>query len=746
MRIRSIRGDADDPFSRGHLCPKAVALEDLHEDPDRLRTRCGAAATAGRRIGWDEALDEVARPRSPTIQRAHGRDAVGALPRQPDGPQLRGDALRRSPSSQRARARATASRRPRSTSCRTCSRRCQMFGHQLLAPDPGRRPHAVLPRPRRQPARLERQPDDRARHAAPARGAPRARRAVSWSSTRGAPRPRSSPTSTSSSGRAPTRSCCSRCCTPSSRRGSSARAASPTFTDGLERAARDRGRALRRPSGSRAATGIAAGRDPRAGARLRGRAVGGVPTGASASPRRSSAALAAWLVNVAQRRHRQPRPRRRRACSPRRRSTSSALGAQAARGHFGRPRAACAGCPSSAASCRWRRWPRRSRPPATGRSAALVTFAGNPVLSTPNGARLDRALAGARLHGRDRHLPERDHAPRAPHPAAHLRARARPLRPRLPRAGGAQHRPLRRRPLLPPPPGARHDWEILLELARRLQAPAAARPLGSRRPARGSRRLGPAAAARPRAAPGPYGRARRAGCRSSSCERQPHGIDLGPLEPRLPERLLHARQAHRSSRPRSSSADLARLERALLDARRPRRRRARCSLIGRRELRSNNSWMHNSQRLVKGPDALHAAHAPRRRRARAGSPTASACAVRSRVGEVAVPLEVTDEMMPRRGQPAARLGPRPARACSCASPRRHAGVERQRPHRRPRRRRAARERRLQRRAGARHGGLSRQDVRSRTASRRRPPAARARRASAPARPRPRPSRLARGSR
>ena len=36
-RVASIRGDAEDPFSRGHICPKAAALKDLHEDPDRLR-------------------------------------------------------------------------------------------------------------------------------------------------------------------------------------------------------------------------------------------------------------------------------------------------------------------------------------------------------------------------------------------------------------------------------------------------------------------------------------------------------------------------------------------------------------------------------------------------------------------------------------------------------------------------------------------------------------------------------------
>ena len=36
-RIRSIRGDRDDPFSLGYICPKAAALSDLHDDPDRVR-------------------------------------------------------------------------------------------------------------------------------------------------------------------------------------------------------------------------------------------------------------------------------------------------------------------------------------------------------------------------------------------------------------------------------------------------------------------------------------------------------------------------------------------------------------------------------------------------------------------------------------------------------------------------------------------------------------------------------------
>ena len=64
--------------------------------------------------------------------------------------------------------------------------------------------------------------------------------------------------------------------------------------------------------------------------------------------------------------------------------------------------------------------------PGEGQVRALVTVAGNPVLSTPNGDRLDAALAGARVHGGGRHLRQRDHPPRRRDPPGALGARRRP--------------------------------------------------------------------------------------------------------------------------------------------------------------------------------------------------------------------------------------------------------------------------------------------------------------------------------
>ena len=76
-RIRSVRADADDVFSKGYVCPKGIAIADVHHDPDRLRspvrrTRSGAF----RRIPWREAFDRVTDGVS-RIREQHGADAVG---------------------------------------------------------------------------------------------------------------------------------------------------------------------------------------------------------------------------------------------------------------------------------------------------------------------------------------------------------------------------------------------------------------------------------------------------------------------------------------------------------------------------------------------------------------------------------------------------------------------------------------------------------------------------------------------
>ena len=75
-QILSIKGDVNDPFSQGHICPKAVALQDFYHDPDRLKTPVRRTNSGWKSISWDEAFDEVIRHFS-EIQNAFGKDALG---------------------------------------------------------------------------------------------------------------------------------------------------------------------------------------------------------------------------------------------------------------------------------------------------------------------------------------------------------------------------------------------------------------------------------------------------------------------------------------------------------------------------------------------------------------------------------------------------------------------------------------------------------------------------------------------
>jgi anaerobic selenocysteine-containing dehydrogenase len=118
----------------------------------------------------------------------------------------------------------------------------------------------------------------------------------------------------------------------------------------------------------------------------------------------------------------------------------------------------------------------------------------------------------------------------------------------------------------------------------------------------------------------------------------PHGIDLGPLEPRLPvasnnpDGLVHLA-------PPQFLADLPRLATNLEAP------PGTFVMVGRRQLRSNNSWMHNIEVLVKGKDRctllMHPADAES-----LGVEAGEAVSVTSDAGEVRAPVELSDDMMP----------------------------------------------------------------------------------------------------
>ena len=120
----------------------------------------------------------------------------------------------------------------------------------------------------------------------------------------------------------------------------------------------------------------------------------------------------------------------------------------------------------------------------------------------------------------------------------------------------------------------------------------------------------------------------------------PHGIDLGPLEPRLPD-VLRTPSGMVELAPEPLVADVARLRAALAE----RRNTKGLVLIGRRQLRSNNSWMHNVSILVKGrPRCTLLVHPDDA--ARLGLTDGEPAEVASRAGSVTIPVEVTETIRP----------------------------------------------------------------------------------------------------
>lgn len=139
---------------------------------------------------------------------------------------------------------------------------------------------------------------------------------------------------------------------------------------------------------------------------------------------------------------------------------------------------------------------------------------------------------------------------------------------------------------------------------------------------------------------GPYGEGFGANADGLTLEKvaaHPHGLDLGPMQPRIPE-VLRTKTGKIELAPEVIVSDVARLA-AKLDE-----ETNGFVLIGRREVRSNNSWMHNLPMLVSGKPRctlqIHPDDAKQLQIAAGGS-----ARVRSRVGEVSIPVEITDTIM-----------------------------------------------------------------------------------------------------
>jgi anaerobic selenocysteine-containing dehydrogenase len=123
-------------------------------------------------------------------------------------------------------------------------------------------------------------------------------------------------------------------------------------------------------------------------------------------------------------------------------------------------------------------------------------------------------------------------------------------------------------------------------------------------------------------------------------EAAPHGIDLGPLTERLPD-ALRTPSGKVELAPAPLVEDVARLRASLEGAARD---GDGLVLVGRRDLRSNNSWMHNLPLLVRGP-ARCTVHVHPDDAARLGLRDGERARVRSRVGVIELPVQVTDAIM-----------------------------------------------------------------------------------------------------
>jgi len=304
------------------------------------------------------------------------------------------------------------------------------------------------------------------------------------------------------------------------------------------------------------------------------------------------------------------------------------LVASTAGGHFNQWQSRVSGLPEYAGELPVAALAEEMLSPGEGQVRALVTVAGNPVLSTPNGRQLDQGLEGLEfmlsidlyINETTRHadliLPstsalENDHYDTTFNMFA------------------VRNVSRFNQAILEKPEGALHDWEIFVGLAQAFASKA-------------GREL------KPTMAPAQMiDRGLRAGLYGDSSEHQlslatlaqhPHGVDLGALKPNLAPRLKTANGRIQAA-PSIIMADLPRFA-AVGEP-----RVGELMLIGRRHVRSNNSWMHNYHRLVKGKPRHQLLMHPEDLASR-GLSDGQQVRVSSRVGEIEVQVLASLDMMP----------------------------------------------------------------------------------------------------
>ncbi|PNY79829.1 molybdopterin-dependent oxidoreductase [Deinococcus koreensis] len=608
-RVTDVRGDPDDVLSRGHICPKGTALPDLHADPDRLRRPLRRVGPPGEQaweeLEWDEALDYVS-ARLQDIRERHGPDAVATFQGNPSvhnsGTLLSAGAFLKAIGSRNRFTATSTDQLPHHFAA------AEMFGHPLLLPIPdidrtdfflmlGANPLASNGSIMTAPGMRERLKGVRERGGRVVLLDPRRTESAAHATDFHFIRP-----------------------------GTDAllllALLQVIFAEGLERP----GHLAEFTDGLDAVRQAAA---PFAPERVSGRT--GVPAEVIRTLARDFAGagravaygriglsvqefggLCQWLVNVLNvvtGHFDTPGG----AMFP---APAFDLLMRAKRGevHHGRFASRVRGLPEFDGELPNVTMAEEMTTPGEGQVRALVTVAGNPVLSTPDGAGLDRALAGLEfMVSIDPYLNETTrHAHVILPPATGLEVAHYDV---IFHHFAVRNTARYSEPLFPIGADQRFDFQIFGGLVQRLSGKAGSTP--EQRLELGLKH-------------GPY---------QTSLEElraHPHGIDYGPLQPCLPERLLSA-EGRLNLAPAPMLADLGRLEASLAESTPP------LVLIGRRQLRSNNSWMHNTPRLMRGPQRctllLNPADA-------AGLEDGQEVVVESRVGQVTVPLELTPDVMP----------------------------------------------------------------------------------------------------
>jgi anaerobic selenocysteine-containing dehydrogenase len=277
-----------------------------------------------------------------------------------------------------------------------------------------------------------------------------------------------------------------------------------------------------------------------------------------------------------------------------------------------------------------------------GQVRALVTSAGNPVLSTPNGNQLDDALGkldfmvsiDIYLNETTRHaniiLPPLTTLERSQYDVAFQALAIR---------NGAKFS----QPVFKPGKEQRSDSEIFTELGWRMQTGNWFSKAGGWLKKEALQRLGSAWIINKKLKQGPYYKSH--GLDLKKLKQNPHGIDLGAMQPCLPERLFTSDKTIRLA-PEECKSDLKKLnEKLFADGNVSKTSDFDLRLIGRRDPRTNNSWLHNSYRMVKGKQRCLALVHPQDAEAR-NIQQGDIARVSSRVGAIRIPVELSADMMP----------------------------------------------------------------------------------------------------